>query len=92
MVMRIMNRIFGQDTALNKWLVVVLVFLALCARYAPASAMGLPDDVVQPTSTPLPPELLENMYQTNGLLLGGVVLVLIVIAGTLGTIRRSRRR
>lgn len=40
------------------------------------------------TPTPLPQEWLENSELTNGIVLGGVLLVLIIIVGTLGAIRR----
>ena len=39
--------------------------------------------------TPVPPEMLANSEQTNGLIIGGVILVLIVVGGTLGVIRRK---
>lgn len=39
--------------------------------------------------TPLPQEYLENANQTNGILLGGVILVLIVVLGTLSALRQK---
>lgn len=39
--------------------------------------------------TPYPPELLASSEQTNGIVFGGVLLVLIVVAGTLAAIRRK---
>ncbi len=40
-----------------------------------------------PTPTPFPPELVANREQTNGIILGTVVLVLIIVVGTLASIR-----
>jgi hypothetical protein len=42
------------------------------------------------TSTPFPPEFMNNLQQTNGVILIGVLIVLIIIAGTFG-VDRSRR-
>jgi|YNPNPStandDraft_1061719.scaffolds.fasta_scaffold00037_45 hypothetical protein len=39
--------------------------------------------------TLLPQEYLENAEQTNGILLGGTILVLIVVLGTLSALRRQ---
>ncbi len=40
--------------------------------------------------TQLPQEYLENAHQTNGILLGGVILVLIVVVGTLSALRQKQ--
>ncbi|WP_322806959.1 hypothetical protein [Thermanaerothrix sp.] len=48
------------------------------------------EDQGEPTATPLPAELLENATQTNGIILGSAILVLIVIGGTLSVILRRR--
>ena len=42
------------------------------------------------TPTPLPAEYLSEPNQTSGILLGVVLLAVIIIAGTLGVIIRSR--
>jgi CDP-diglyceride synthetase len=42
------------------------------------------------TPTPLPAEYLSEPNQTSGILLGVVLLAVIIIAGTLGVIFRSR--
>jgi len=42
------------------------------------------------TPTPLPEEYLANKDQTIGIMVGGIILILIVVTGTLGTIRRKR--
>lgn len=39
-----------------------------------------------PTTTPVPPELLENADATNGIIIGTVVLVIIILAGTIAGI------
>ena len=44
------------------------------------------------TPTPFPPEYLTNRDQTIGILIGGIILILIVIIGTLTTIRRKRQQ
>ena len=46
---------------------------------------------VEITSTPYPSEFVENRNQTTGIVIGGGLVVLIVVFGTLGTISRSRR-
>ena len=45
-------------------------------------------DSISPT--PLPPEYLANRDQTIGILVGGMILIMIVIIGTLSTIRRKK--
>ena len=42
------------------------------------------------TPTPLPADYFSNSEQTNGVLLGAVVLGLIIIAGTIGILVRDR--
>ena len=44
-----------------------------------------------PGATPLPAELLENRDQTNGIILGSAILVLIIIGGTLSVLLRRRK-
>ena len=41
-----------------------------------------------PTPTPIPSEYLENTDQTSGIICGSVVMVLIIVGGTLGVLRR----
>ncbi len=45
-----------------------------------------------PTRTPIPPELLENADATEGIIVGTVVLVLIVLAGTVAGINLRRKQ
>ena len=42
------------------------------------------------TPTPLPAEYLSNAEQTNGILLGVMILGVIIIAGTIGVLIRDR--
>lgn len=58
---------------------------------APAALTHTP--VVEPSSTPtpIPQEWVDNKNQTDGVILGAVVLVLIVVGGTLHGIRRAGR-
>ncbi len=49
-----------------------------------ASLTGTPNVTLTPSATPAH---VSNSDQTNGLIIGGVVLVLIIVAGTLGSIR-----
>lgn len=51
---------------------------------AQASLTGTPNGTLTPSATPT---RVSNSDQTNGLIIGGVVLVLIIVAGTLGSIR-----
>ena len=44
----------------------------------------------QETATPFPPEFLNNLQQTDGVIFIGVLIVVIIVAGTIGT-NRSRR-
>jgi len=45
------------------------------------------------SNTPIPQEYLANATQTNGIIFGSVILVLIIIIGTLGVmLRRDNRR
>lgn len=39
--------------------------------------------------TPIPPEMIEYREQTNGIVLGSVIMVLIVVGGTLSVIQRK---
>lgn len=43
-----------------------------------------------PTKTPLPPEYLQNYDDTNGVVVGTVMLVVIILLGTLSGIRVRR--
>lgn len=45
-----------------------------------------------PTPTPVPPELLENADATNGIIIGTVLLVIIVLAGTIAGINLRRKQ
>ncbi|HEY4691816.1 MAG TPA: hypothetical protein VIH16_00115 [Bellilinea sp.] len=45
-----------------------------------------------PTRTPIPPELLENADATDGIIIGTVVLVILVLAGTIAGINVRRKQ
>jgi len=45
----------------------------------------------RPSATPLPPELIANREQTNGIVAGTIILLLIVIVGTVSGIRARQR-
>lgn len=86
------------------WLFLILFFLfivtACSAGLRPQRVVCREYAEVQPTAeglfrlpdvrTPLPPEMVANREQTNGVLFGGIALVLIVIGGTLGVIRQNQ--
>jgi hypothetical protein len=49
------------------------------------------EEHAEKTPTPLPKEWLDNASQTNGMLFGAAVLVLIIVGGTLSTISQKHR-
>lgn len=57
--------------------------------YANLTPTPFPEALESGAPTPLPQEYLENADQTNGILLGGTILVLIVVFGTLSALRRQ---
>lgn len=59
-----------------------VAWLAPTARPPAASGAG-------PSPTPVPAEWAANREMSSGIVLGAVVLVLIIIGGTLGAIRRK---
>ncbi|MDZ4159880.1 MAG: hypothetical protein U1B80_08825 [Anaerolineaceae bacterium] len=83
-------------------LVVVLIFTTLIAWRVPLQRVNqaaLPggEAVLETTATseagevdatPIPIEWENNIEQTNGIIMGAVLLVMIVVGGTLGAIRR----
>jgi hypothetical protein len=80
------------------WILLLIAILALIifAWPEPASGAFLPQsaiatEVVKPTvtPTPIPIEYLESAEQTSGIICGSVVLVLIIVGGTLGVLRRK---
>lgn len=58
------------------------------ATLATPTAGAQPDVEDESLATPIPEEYLSNNTQTNGIVLGSVVLVLIVIGGTLSVMLR----
>jgi hypothetical protein len=84
-------------------LLIVVVFLSAIASTAQQPADASPNQTqpvlttVTGTALPTPtptrfPEHLTDQNQTNGIILGSTVLVLIVIIGTLTVIRHGERR
>jgi hypothetical protein len=57
----------------------------------PAQVTATPHPVVVKGPTPIPQEWKDNKDQTNGVVLGGVVLVMIIVGGTLSAIFRKDR-
>lgn len=53
---------------------------------------GTDTAVPTPTPTPIPPELLENADATNGIIIGTVLLVVIVLVGTVAGINLRRKQ
>ena len=49
------------------------------------------EEHAEKTPTPLPKEWLNNASQTNGMLFGAAVLVLIIVGGTLSAISQKHR-
>jgi hypothetical protein len=80
-------------------LLVLLVFslLVVFSSAAFANNRTLQQETPQtvlatPTETPLPEEWVRNARQTDGIALGGTILVLIIFAGTLGVLFRKPAR
>ena len=72
-------------------------FLIIVSNPAFASNKALQQETPQasvaaPTATPLPEEWVRNAHQTDGIALGGTLLVLIIIAGSLGILFRKPAR
>jgi hypothetical protein len=100
---RIFHRSFAGLSRVGIWenrrllLVVALVLLVAAVaanvppRQPPAFLLqvtGTPAAQIAPTSTPVSVAV-TNQNMTSGLIIGGVILVLIIIGGTLGVIRRK---
>jgi hypothetical protein len=80
------------------WILLLIAILALIIFAWPEPASGaflsqpaVATEVVKPTvtPTPIPQEYLESADQTSGIICGSVVLVLIIVGGTLGVLRRK---
>ena len=83
-------------------LLFLLGFMTLSAAVSPDTPTYIPkttalqtetvlatDTIAPPTETPTPKPFEENPEQTNGIVLGGVLLVLIIVGGTVSIIRRK---
>lgn len=80
-------------------LLIVLLLLIVFAWPAPAAGAALaqaatptPVPLASPTPTSIPKEFLETPEQTNGIVFGSVVLVLVIVGGTLAILRRKNVR
>lgn len=76
-------------------LLITLLLVIVFAWPAPAAGAYLAQAATpQPSPTPtlIPKEYLESADQTNGIICGSVVLVLIIIGGTLGILRSKNRK
>lgn len=78
------------------FLLIAILALIIFAWPEPASGaysqkLAVAVEVVKPTltPTPIPLEYLESPEQTSGIICGSVVLVLIIVGGTLGVLRRK---
>jgi hypothetical protein len=85
-----------------RWIILLIVILLLIILAWPDPASGAyhvtAGDQVEtatatvrplPTFTPIPLEYLENTDQTSGIICGSVILVMIIVGGTLGVLRRK---
>ncbi len=78
-------------------LLILLLMVIIFAWPDPAAGHNLlqssltatPGPRLLPSPTAIPTEYLEANYQTNGVILGVVMLVLIIIGGTLGVLSRK---
>lgn len=84
------------------FLLVVLIFIGVLAGNLPPPAVAAQANPATPTPeavetlefsrTPIPSEYLSTDNQTNGIILGSVILVLIVIGSTLSVMLRKDDR
>lgn len=58
---------------------------------AEGTAVSLPVVMAAETATALPPELLENQNQTNGIVFGSSLLILIVVISTISVMRTRNK-
>jgi hypothetical protein len=76
-------------------LLIILLMTIILGWPNPASGAFHPQAATPlplPTSTPIPAEYLETADQTNGIVCGSVVLVMIIVGGTLGVLRRKNSK
>jgi cbb3-type cytochrome oxidase subunit 3 len=75
-------------------LFVLILFLVIVFITFPSSVesqySNMPMQInTTPTITPLPEEWLQNAHQTDGIALGGTILVLIILIGTISALFRK---
>jgi hypothetical protein len=63
----------------------------LAQNNAPEKLTATPiANTIEGTATPFPAEYITNQDQTIGIALGGVLLVVIILGGTMSTVRRKK--
>ncbi len=77
--------------------IVLVIFTVMAFLTFPSSAESqFPNKPLQlnttPTITPLPQEWLMNAHQTDGIALGGTILVLIIVIGTISAILQRNNK
>jgi hypothetical protein len=60
-------------------------------RLTDVQATPIPS-ILPGTPTPLPDEWLASAQQTNGIIIGAVIIILLIIAGTVGIIIRDNKK
>jgi hypothetical protein len=80
------------------WLIFIfIVFFVIASALKPVTkqqSTPTPAPVLlatTPSSSPNPNEILSNREQTNGIVAGGIILVLIIVGGTLSVIRQKKQ-
>lgn len=103
---RLRRKLAGIEPLWMLLLAVTILFLVLMVASSrppqqftgDAVAQAGPTATPQPaettvfSNTPIPQEYLANATQTNGIVLGSVILILIVVIGTLGVMLRENQR
>jgi hypothetical protein len=78
-------------------LLVIIFMLIILAWPDPASGATLhqavtASPVITPTPSAIPAEFLSSADQTSGIICGAAFIVLIIVGGTVGVLRRNSRR
>ena len=103
---RLRRKLAGVEPLWTLLLAVTILFLVLMVAssrppqqfagnaiaQASLTATPQPAQTTVFSNTPIPQEFLANATQTNGIVLGSVILILIVVIGTLGVMLRENRR
>lgn len=103
---RLRRKLAGVEPLWTLLLAVTILFLVLmvassqppqqfsgdAVAQADLTATPQPAQTTVFSNTPIPQEYLTNATQTNGIVLGSVILILIVVIGTLGVMLRENQR